>query len=305
MAAIWKKTVWKREFLSGLLREFAGARRRIVSDWRILIMARRICHANNMALPGGSKSKDIVTQLRARGDLAPIEGLSGIYQVEVPYAHLLETSEEQIIQEANPWAVFGYLTAMTYHGMTDVFPREMYAIDYDRNGGTTRVPLGTMLDEWDEDVPWPSPKKPDRVHDTKVSWSAPGKIGENGIIVGQSFGLPVYMTDRERTLIDIIRSPDKSGGIAKTLQAWRNTEDFDLNRLIQLTESYQTKILRQRVGFVLSQLGRSHPQLDAWQRDLQRGGSVKLVASDSYSDHFSPEWNLSLNVASSVLEILK
>ena len=225
--------------------------------------------------------------------------------MEVPYAHLLETSEEQMIQEANPWAVFGYLTAMTYHGMTDVVSREIFAIDYGRQGAKTRLPLGTMPDEWDEDLPWPSPKTPVRVRETTVAWSSPGKIEETGIIVGQSFGVPVYVTNLERTLIDTIRSPEKSGGIAKVLQSWRNSKNFDLNQLIQYTEQYQNKILRQRVGFLLSQLGRSHPRLDAWQRDLQRGGSVKLVASDPYSEHFSAEWNLSLNVAPSILEILK
>ena len=50
----------------------------------------------------------------------------------------------------------------------------------------------------------------------------------------------------------------------------------------------------QRVGFLLGKLGRTHPKLEEWRRELQRGGSVRLVASSPYAETYSAEWNLSL-----------
>ena len=297
--------MWVRNFASATIRECAASRRKVISDWRILIVARRIAHADNAPLPNLKKAIEIRNELQRRGDLVCSRGVSGVYEIEVPYSNLLEVSEEQIVQEANPWAVFSHLTAMAYHGITDVVPKEINAIGFKQADGTKRFPLGTMPDEWSEDVPWPSAKTPDQANDVLVHWSQPGKIQELGVIVGQSFGVPIYVTDLERTLLDAIRAPERSGGIAKVLQAWRSMTDVNLENLIRYTESCENKVLCQRVGYLLDRLGRTHPRLDAWRQNLQRGGSVKLVSNSPYDANFSPEWNLSLNVPSSVLAILE
>jgi predicted transcriptional regulator of viral defense system len=113
------------------------------------------------------------------------------------------------------------------------------------------------------------------------------------------------MTDVERTLLDALRMPDKSGGIAKVLQAWRSAEEIDVDKVVSYADGYGNQVLRQRVGFLLEKLGKTHPRLEEWRHGLQRGGSVKLVASSPYADTYSAEWNLSLNVPPSVLAILE
>src|SRR5262249_42707299 len=110
----------------------------------------------------------------------------------------------------------------------------------------------------------------------------------------------------ERTLLDVLRSPADAGGAAVTLRAWRQARAIlNLDRLVQYTERFGQMILRQRVGFVLEALGLHHPQLTAWKKKLLRGSSVKLVAAEPFAPEFSPEWNLSLNVPSSVLAELQ
>jgi predicted transcriptional regulator of viral defense system len=240
-----------------------------------------------------------------RHELTSLKGIQGVFIVDAPYANLLEVSEEQIIQEANPWAVFGFLTAMTHHGLTDLLPKDIYAIHFRDGAHLSRVPLGTMPDDWADDMPRPPERRPGRVRDVKVNWTEMKGEREFGITVGYSSGLPVYVTDVERTLIDAIRMPGKCGGIAKVLQAWRSVEGVDLENLIEYTDRYDIQNLRQRVGFLLEQLGRSHPKLEDWRDGLQRGGSVKLVANGAYAGTFSAEWNLSLNVPPSVLAIIE
>jgi len=294
-----------KDFLSQILREFAESRRRVISEWRILIAARRIAQAENARLPDQAKASSIRMELESDGAIRPARGVPGVFVVDVPYANLLEVSEEQIVQEANPWAVFGFLTAMVHHGLTDLLPKDLYAIHFEDDEHLRRVPLGAMPEDWADDLPRPPAKLPAQVNEKQVVWTTIKGSRAFGVTIGYSAGLPIYLTDVERTLIDAIRMPEKCGGIAKTLQAWRDAEGFDLDRLLKYTDDYGIQVLRQRVGFLVERLGLAHPKLDHWREGLQRGGSVRLVAGGEYSSVYSADWNLSLNVPPSVLAILE
>lgn len=297
--------MWARTFASQVLKALAEDRRRVVSDWRIHILARRVARANNAPLPDEKKAIAIRKELVSRGDLAVIEGVSQVYIVDVAYANLLDVSGEQIVQEANPLSVFGYLTAMMHHGLTDLVSREVYAITGKRGERAERIPLGTMPDDWADGLDFPRAKQPKQVRDVHINWTQLAEEPGFGVMVGYSCGVPIYVTDIERTLFDALRVPDKSGGIAKVLEAWRSADAMNVPKLIDYTDKYDNAVHRQRVGFLLEKLGRSHPSLDEWRSRLQRGGSVKLVASSPYAETYSAEWNLSLNVPPSVLAIIE
>jgi predicted transcriptional regulator of viral defense system len=298
-------TVWIKTFASQILREFAETRRRVISDWRIFVVSRRLALADNAPLPDERKAAAIRNELIRRGDLGSVEAVAGVYIVNVAYANLLEVSEEQIVQEANPWTVFGFLTAMTHHGLTDLVAKKVYAITSKNAEHSGRLPLGTMPDDWAGETYRPAARRPDRVGDVEVNWTQLTEEPGFGVIVGSSLGVPIYVTDVERTLLDALRMPDKSGGISKVLQAWRLAEIMDVAKIVSYANTYENKVLRQRVGFLLEKLGRTHPGLDEWKHGLQRGGSVKLVANSPYAETFSKEWNLSLNVPPSVLAIIE
>ena len=294
-----------KRFASSILRELAKTRRRVISDWRIHVIARQIARAENAPLPNEEKAQAIRKELVRRGEVESVEGVSGVYVVNVAYANLLAVSEEQIIQEANPWAVFGFLTAMAYHGITDLVPMEVFPIASEGAENADRLPLGTTPEDWSEQSSLLTAKRPMNVRGVRVIWTQLSSEPGFGVIVGYSFGIPIYVTDVERTLLDAIRMPEKSGGIEKVLQAWRSAENVDLNKLVSYADGYGHKVLRQRVGFLLEKLGKTHPLLAKWRHGLQRGGSVKLVARNPYAATFSAEWNLSLNVPESVLAVLE
>lgn len=298
---------------SRVILELADQRRRIVSDWRIHLIARRFSHADNAPLPDETNAIAIRKELVRRGDIASVEGVPDVYVVNVAYASLLEVSEEQIVQEANPWAVFGFLTAMTHHGLTDLPAREVYAITIkhkkqtdivSQNERAERLPLGTMPDDWADGIDLPCVRQPKRARGVAINWTQLTHERGFGVMVGYSFGVAIYVTDVERTLLDALRMPDKSGGIAKVLQAWQSADDISIDKIIAYTDNYNNQVLRQRVGFLLQKLGRHHPRLDEWRNELQRGGSIKLVASSPYSETHSVDWNLSLNVPPTILAIL-
>ena len=276
----------------------------MLSDWRVLTSARRIAYADNAPLPNEKKADEICQELLSRGDISPAAGSAGVYIVTAPYANLLDVSEEQIVQEANPWAVFGFLTAMAYHGLTDLIPRQIYAIQFQGGQHPSRVPLGTTPEDWAE-IKFPAPKELRKLGDTEIAWTGIQGKWEFGVEVGYSAGLPIYVTDVERTLLDALRMPAKCGGISKVLRAWRSAQGMSVDRLVDYTDRFGIQNLRQRVGYLLDTLGRPHPALKRWQSGLQRGGSVRLVAGEPYAESYSAEWNLSLNVPASVLAIIE
>ena len=193
---------------------------------------------------------------------------------------------------------------MSHHGLTDLIPKEVYAISAVSNRIDDRIPFGTFREDWAEGIDPPSARHPKLVRGVKVNWSRLTNDPGIGVTVGYSFGVPIYLTDLERTLIDAIDRPDKSGGIAKSLQAWKIADSLDVDKIVHYVDRYKNKVLRQKIGFLLGQLGYTHPGLEEWRRGLIRGSSVKLVSSEPYSPIHSKEWNLSLNIPSSVLSII-
>lgn len=289
---------------SHILRLLAKERRRVVSDWRILILACRIAREQRAPLPDERKGKELVRRMLAHRDLQSIPDLRGVYTVEVPYASVIQISDEQIIHEANPYAVFGFLTALVHHSLTDLIPQQIYAVDYAFTE-PSRIPLGTTPEDWIEML-FPSAKLPRRIGAVPVDWSRTMAVMDFGHTVAYSQGIPIYVTDLERTLIDSIRMPEKSGGIATVLRAWRTASPMiNAEKLAQYTDRFNKPILRQRVGYLMQELELPNPQLTEWKAHLQRGSSLKLVADAPYSPVFSADWNLSLNVPENVLQELK
>jgi len=105
-----------------------------------------------------------------------------------------------------------------------------------------------------------------------------------GVIVGFIDGLPVYITDLERSLIDALRFPEACGGTIMVFEAWRRAVDrLNVNRLVDYSLTFDKKLMYQRIGFVLEELGIVHPSLDEWASTASRGSSAKLVASREFA----------------------
>ncbi|MFO0809847.1 MAG: hypothetical protein U0746_14600 [Gemmataceae bacterium] len=227
-----------------------------------------------------------------------------IYRIDAPFADILPVTDEQIIQEANPVAVFSHLTALARHGLTDQIPSEIHVNHY-KPSDKNRIPLGTTPEDWLGTRP-PRLLRPNTVGKVAVRWFLVKGEWDFGHTIHYSEGLPIYVTDMERTLLDALRAPDDAGGIANVLRAWRlSVPQLQTDRLTEYVDRFGQAILRQRVGYLLESLGLSHPRLAAWKRNLVRGSSVRLVAARPFAPTFSAEWNLSLNVPPEILSELR
>ncbi len=291
----------KKTTSSALLEQLADEQRRVLSDWRALILLRRATYS---IAPGERRWSDLphepsdlyplFRQMRQRGEIKPIRGLRQLYEVTVPYARLGHLEEEEILLEANPYAALSHATALVFHRLTDELPKTMTAITPSVGTGD-QLPLGTDPRDW-TGIPLPGGRTPTRILGRTLTWSRPKPERYFGLGVYQPRGVPVRVTTPERTLLDGLLAPELTGGIANVLRAWALARDtFDLDTLVSYVDRFNVAVLRQRTGFVLEELGLSHPRLEQWRERARRGGSSRLVGSAPFAPTFSERWNLSLN----------
>jgi predicted transcriptional regulator of viral defense system len=142
----------------------------------------------------------------------------------------------------------------------------------------------------------PSGRTPDAIRGHPVTWTRVKPERFFGFAAYQPHGYLIRVTTPERTLIDGLREPELCGGVANVLQAWVLARDtLDLEALVHQVDRFGVAVLRQRVGYVLEELGLTHPFLEEWRRQARRGGSSRLVASAPFAPEFSERWSLSLN----------
>lgn len=287
---------------TAILEQLAGERRRVLSEWRALLLLRRATFEFGPSerrwsrLPGElADISPVLRQMRQRGEIAPIKGLRRFYQVTVPYARSEPLEEEEILMEADPYAALSHISALVFHGLTDELPKG-FTLMTPLDGAGDHLPLGTQPQDW-EGIPLVRGSMPRHIPGRPVTWRQVKPERLFGTTVYQPRGYPIRVTTPERTLLDGLLEPELSGGIENVLRAWSLARDtLNLDVLVHYVDRFNIALLRQRVGFILEEMGLSHPQIAAWQSAAQRGGSSKLVASAPYSPTYSERWSLSLNV---------
>ena len=202
--------------------------------------------------------------------------------------------EREVFMEAHPYASLGYLSALFYHGMTEVMPKVITAIA-PADGKGDLLPADTDADDW-EGIELVQGRKVPSVLGWPMRWRSIKPARYFGFQLYRSLGFPVRVTTPERTLVDGLRDPELSGGLENVLRAWASASDvLDVDAVVYQVERLGEVVLRQRVGFVMEQLGLSHPALEEWKARRERGGSSKLLASAPYAPTYDDRWDISIN----------
>ncbi len=284
-----------------ILRSLADEHRRVVSLWRALIYLRR---ASRRLSPDQRRWKRIpanegdvspvLIRMQRRGALSRLPGTRGVYEVTIPYARQLGLDEREALFEINPYAILSHFSALVFHGLTQEQPKLITATSA-HGWSDAPFPLGTVPDEWDR-LAMPAASQPARIVDIPVIWRPGALPSMAGVEVHAPLAVPFRITGVERTLVEALQDPKASGGISNVLKAWADARDrMDVDAVVELTELTGITLLRQRVGYVLEELGLAHPRLEAWATGSTRGGSSRLVGSKPAWPGYSARWNLSLN----------
>lgn len=286
---------------SAILELLGVEHRRVVSDWRALILLRRATlntpsHARRWEhIPTDvADVRPILRRMVARGELKPLPDVTHLYEVTVPYASNAPLSENEMLMEAHPYATLSYLSALVFHNLTTDLPQEIVAT-LPKGEPVGMLPPGTTPEDW-IGLSRVRGRNVKRILGQPVRWIRIEPHRYFGVSDYQPHGYPVRVTTPERTLLDGLQSPDLCGGLSNVLAAWVFARDtLDIAAIVSLTDEFETAVLRQRVGFILEALGLSDPALERWQAAAKRGGSSKLLASAPYADTYSERWSLSLN----------
>lgn len=285
-----------------ILEQLAEEQRHVLSPWRGLILLRRATfsippHQRRWEqLPQHAEDiSPLLRQMRARQEIRSLPGHSRLYEVVVPYARQGFLDEREVLFEMHPYAVLSHLSALVFHGLTTDQPKGLtITVSADTTGGL--IPISTTPRDW-EGVARPIATIPNKVLGRPVQAKRVKPASFFGFADYEPLGFTMRYTVPERTLIDGLTTPGMSGGINTVLRAWHlGRELIDLDVLVYQVERIGAAILRQRVGFLLTELGLMHPKLEEWRQTAHRGGSSRLVGSEPFAPTYDDRWNLSVNV---------
>jgi predicted transcriptional regulator of viral defense system len=200
--------------------------------------------------------------------------------------------------ELHPYAAISHHSALVFHQLTDQFPIGIHvSLPTDRS---RVLPVGTKESDSFPGLSAFRGRVADHIEDVPIYWHHLDKFF--GYSEYLSKGYPVRVMTIEKTLIDGLAAPEWCGGLSNVLQAWVNAKDaLSLKTVIKFTDRQDVGVLRQRVGYVLEELGFSDSQLEDWTAKAKRGGSSKLLGSAPFAPTFSERWKLSLNAPVSLL----
>ena len=294
----------KRTLEAALVDQMAAEQRRVVSDWRALMLLRRATRQLSPQERRWARGPESLDEVRAvlrrqveSGGFKLVEGTPQVYETTDPYARGGVILEDEILMEVRPHAALAYVTALAFHGLTDEFPREMHAIEHGAQG-----PSG-LLEEDEDALEFVYAQRVEKILNQPLKLH---RLSRGMPLLGMAEyrprGYPVRVTTPERTLLDALMHPEWCGGIGKVLEAWLHARDtLNLEELVSLVDQFDVAVLRQRVGFLLEELKLEHPRVARWPEQARRGGSSKLAGSEPFAPTYSERWKLSINVPIGVL----
>ena len=231
--------------------------------------------------------------------LSPIDEIS-------PKAYLLfgrsSASPAEVVCTLDPYAYVSHLSAMEYHGLTDRFPKILYATrpaaaDWRRQAVTLMdKDLGGRRQDYESaGLPRLVSPKISRVGKTVVQFCERSQLGAYRLVSGSSLRVATI----GRVFLDMLREPALCGGIHHVVDVYRREAKRFLKLIIDEVERHGQPIDKVRIGYVLSEVCKLEaPEFTIWQKFAQRGGSRKLDAEGDYVPIYSDRWLLSINVPS-------
>ncbi len=297
----------KYSITDALFESLAKENRRVVSDWRATILLRRFAKTHPVERRRWQNVPQnigdiwpILARLKKTGSLKKIGNLPHLYLVIAPYARTEEVEEEEILMELHPFATISYHSAFAFHKLTNDLPKIIHAaVPSDK---VMILPLGTTPEDWAE-MPLVPGRKSDKIGTQEL------KLHKVKDVFGyQEYapqGYPVRVTTPEKTLLDGLLRPEWCGGFDNVLRAWVGYKDLlDLRQIENYVELFAVAVLKQRVGFILEELGLLTDSAKQWANQAKRGSSSRLLGSAPFAPSFSEHWKLSINTPTTILHEL-
>lgn len=257
-------------------------------------------------LPTRRNYFSVVKELSSYSVLRHGKFVSHKHAFEIFSASSIAPSPGEVVCCVDPFSYVSHLSAMEYHGLTGQFPKVLF-MSSPKSKLWAQLAKEQMEKDLGEDLKvyleteLPTLK---RLMVNKIA-GKPINVYSSG---HYDYGAYVTVKDKVlkvstigRTFLDMIRSPDLCGGIYHVLEVYSEHAKRYLRLIVDETDKNGSLIDKTRVGYILDErLGLSEPRIERWKKNVQRGGSRKLVADGDYSPIFSETWCLSINIEESL-----
>lgn len=226
----------------------------------------------------GSTTRNVLSRLESKGWLERLErGKYMLVPLEAGVDRQWSEDPLAIGSFLAPSGGAAYWTAVRHWGWTTQLPRTQFFITSRR-----RAARGTFLGVAYRFITL----KPDRVFGVSEEWVN---------------GLAIRVTDRERTLVDILDRPDFAGGIAEVSEALRiGWNEIDLALLSEYMERFGSGTVPKRLGYLAEELGLEGA--DGWTerwRSTMGTGITLLERGGSPIGRITRRWGLKINAGAS------
>jgi predicted transcriptional regulator of viral defense system len=169
----------------------------------------------------------------------------------------------------------GYSNMFNYYGFLDQIPQTMYILNttLQRQKAIGKVVFKLLK------VP------PTRIY---------------GVVRLSIRGGDVMVSDRERTLVDLIYFPKPIGGMKAAFEILKNQvkkRKMDVGKLIRYAVLFPGKSTRKRIGYILEQSGVSTVKLKPLMRSIEKSSLTTLYGSKSRKGPINKTWKVILDAA--------
>lgn len=110
----------------------------------------------------------------------------------------------------------------------------------------------------------------------------------------------VMVSDRERTLVDLIYFPGPIGGLKRAFEILKeqaNDRKTNINRLIKYAVKFPNVSIKKRIGFVLEQAGLKDKTLEPLFKKVRKTSLITLYPSKSRKGKINRKWIIIENAA--------
>ncbi|OGO14958.1 MAG: hypothetical protein A2Z14_05475 [Chloroflexi bacterium RBG_16_48_8] len=222
-------------------------------------------------------ARKALSRLERRGWLKRLE--RGLYLiVPLDAGPSGQWSEDPLVIAAQlaPEGAVAYWTALHYWGMTEQIPRTIIVQTIHRRYKSRDTILGV------------------RYHFIVV---VERKLF--GVITSVRDGLPIRITDREKTLIDALDRPDLCGGIAQVIETLESPEPMDWEKVDAYMDLMNSGAVYKRMGYLVEELDISIPDqqrwLTNWKKRITKGIALLEPGRKKTGPIKSP-WRVRINI---------
>lgn len=210
------------------------------------------------------------------------------------------TTTEQTLCAIDPFIYIAYLSAMSFHGLTNRLPKIVLCVSPEPSLWTAMAAERmakdlTGIEEHFHQSNLPqlrhsSIKRLDGMTIEEVRTKTPGGWR-------YAHDQTVRVTGVGKTFLDMLQRPELCGGIRHVIEVYEEHAKSNLQSIISEVSNNGAKIDKIRAGYILETYCQvDDERIDAWTINASRGGSRKLDPQSEYSPNFSERWSLSINV---------